>query len=67
MPELRFNDGSVIETGGELRRLELEDGLYVTGEGFLIPVKTEEDVTRVIKELSRVSEHKKKKNESTGD
>ena len=51
MPKLHFDDGCVIETGGELRRLELYDGLYVVGEGYMIPVKTEEEVLRVIENL----------------
>ena len=35
---LRFNDGVNIDTSGELRVLKLSDGLYVVGEGMLIPV-----------------------------
>ncbi len=54
MPVLRFDDGSSIETGGKLRRLELDDGLYVTGKGFLIPVNTEEEVERTLTRLKKI-------------
>ena len=35
---LRFSDGINVDTSGELRAMELEDGWYVVGEGMLIPV-----------------------------
>jgi len=52
MGTLRFSDGIEIDTSGELRLLELNDGWYVVGEGKLIPVKDEEEG------LSRVEEIK---------
>ena len=39
---LQFNDGVNIDTSGELRTLHLYDGWYVTGKGWLIPMKDEE-------------------------
>lgn len=38
MPTLRFTDGEVFDTSGELRVERRYDGLYVVGKGFLIPV-----------------------------
>jgi hypothetical protein len=50
--ELMFNDGVVVETGGPLRKLHLEDGWYVVGEGFLIPVASEDEAERRIVEMT---------------
>ena len=50
---LQFSDGESIETSGELRRLELNDGLYVVGQGFLIPVGNEKEVKTVIASLNK--------------
>ena len=49
---LRFNDGMVFDTRGELRIVEEKDGFYVVGEGWLIPVsnkKTGEEMIRSMK------------------
>ena len=35
---LHFNDGISIDTSGELRILELNDGCYVVGKGMLLPM-----------------------------
>lgn len=48
---LRFTDGIEIDTGGPARRLELEDGLYVVGQGHLIPVSNENEVVATIARL----------------
>jgi|GEM_PF-3081571 len=45
---LKFSDGIEINTSGEVRRLELYDGLYVVGNGHLIPVKDEDEVIHYI-------------------
>jgi hypothetical protein len=52
MSILRFDDGIEIDTSGELRLLELNDGWYVVGEGRLIPVKDEEEGVEIISILS---------------
>jgi len=39
--ELKFDDGVNIKTGGPLRKLHLEDGWYVVGKGFCVPVASE--------------------------
>lgn len=50
---LRFSDGISIDTSGEPRRLELKDGLYMVGNGLLIPCATEEEVQMYIKQNKR--------------
>jgi hypothetical protein len=50
--KLKFSDGITIDTGGPLRKLHLEDGWYVVGEGFLIPVASEDEAERRIVEMS---------------
>ena len=51
MSILRFSDGVTIDTSCPLRVLELSDGFYVVGEGFLIPVSSEEEALEKIKEM----------------
>jgi hypothetical protein len=48
---LKFDDGIEIDTSGSLRTLELIDGWYVVGEGYLIPVKDEVEGNQVITKL----------------
>jgi len=50
---LKFNDGVSIDTSGELRRLQLPDGLYVVGQGMLIPCNSEEEVKELIEKLKK--------------
>jgi hypothetical protein len=52
MTKLRFSDGVEIETGGEFRIITLEDGIYVTGHGFLYPCKDYEEAQKVIETLT---------------
>lgn len=47
---IRFTDGATIDTSGRLRRLELADGLYVVGEGWLIPCRDEAEVAAILAE-----------------
>jgi len=39
---IRFSDGMVFDTRGDLRIVEEQDGFYVVGEGWLIPVSNKE-------------------------
>ena len=48
---LKFSDNIEINTSGPIRRLSLSDGLYVVGNGMLIPCKDEKEVTKLINEL----------------
>lgn len=47
---LRFSDGVEFNTSGDLRIERREDGLYVVGAGMLIPVESQDEGDRVIKE-----------------
>lgn len=53
---MRFNDGVTVDTSGTLRTLELADGLYVIGEGFLIPVGSSAEANETIRELAKGKE-----------
>ena len=48
---LHFSDGVSINTSGPLRILLLDDGFYVVGEGRLIPVDSEEEANKIIKDM----------------
>ena len=48
---LRFSDGVEIFTGGQYRIIEETDGLYVTGRGRLIPVKSREEGAEIIRQV----------------
>ena len=50
--ELKFNDGVTIETGGPLRTLHLEDGWYVVGNGFCIPVASEGEADETVLKMA---------------
>jgi hypothetical protein len=45
---LTFGEGVWINTAGKLRIIRLNGGIYVTGEGHLIPVATREEGERII-------------------
>ncbi len=46
---MKFSDGMKFNTEGRLRMVRKSDGLYVVGEGMLIPVKDEEEAKQIIK------------------
>lgn len=50
---LKFNDGMTINIEGKLRIIEKSDGLYVVGNGMLIPVNNYEEGKKIIKELDK--------------
>ncbi len=50
--ELKFSDGVIIDTAGPLRKLHLEDGWYVVGNGFCIPVASEREADETIVEMT---------------
>jgi hypothetical protein len=50
---LHFTDGVSIDTSGPLRMLLLEDGLYVVGQGMLIPVDTQQEAEDEIARLNK--------------
>lgn len=49
--QLKFSDGMVIHTHGELRCIEFSDGWYIIGEGKLIPVTSEKEGKLLINSL----------------
>jgi hypothetical protein len=51
MGKLRFSDGEEFDTSGPLRKEERGDGWYVIGEGYLIPVESEEAADDMIVKL----------------
>jgi hypothetical protein len=53
---IRFENGTEIDTGGPLRILRVEEGLYVTGEGHLIPCGSEEEAEETIRQMIRTTE-----------
>jgi ArsR family metal-binding transcriptional regulator len=50
---LSFSDGITIDTSGPLRIKRLSDGLYVVGEGTMIPVEDEEEAQQIIEDSKR--------------
>jgi hypothetical protein len=48
---LRFSDGEEFDPRGELRIESRKDGLYVLGQGHLIPIDTREEGERIIREM----------------
>ena len=55
---LKFSDGVSIDTSGELRKLTLSDGIYVVGNGMLVPVDTNKDAEELIEKLGGTVEKK---------
>jgi len=53
---LRFNDGIEIDTSGPLRMIRLEDGLYVVGTGWCIPVEDTEEAETIIEKFKGVQD-----------
>ena len=58
---LRFKDGVEINTGGDLRITKEKDGLYVVGDGKLIPVESEQEGQEMI---ARLKGNKEESNEA---
>jgi hypothetical protein len=53
---LTFGEGVSIDTAGKLCIVSLSHGLYVTGEGHLIPVASHEEGEKIICQLRQRSE-----------
>mgnify|MGYP007057173189 CR=1 FL=1 len=53
MTILKFNDGEEFDTSGELRIEKRSDGIYVVGQGRLIPVRDKMDAEKVIKMIKK--------------
>jgi len=50
---LSFNDGNKVDSSGELRIVRLSDGMYVAGEGMMIPVCSRGEAEDLIKNLRK--------------
>ncbi len=57
MTILKFTDGEEFNTSGELRIEERPDGLYVVGQGRLIPVKNRKEAMKIITILNEQGKH----------
>jgi hypothetical protein len=58
---MRFNDGMSFDTSGPLRTTRRSDGLYVIGNGMLIPVEDREEARKLIEELEDQRQPNKKR------
>jgi hypothetical protein len=52
MSMLHFNDGTSFDTSGPLRIVGKRDGLYVVGNGCLIPIADYAEGEEIINKLS---------------
>ena len=53
MSTLRFNDGISFDTSGPLRITYRRDGMYVVGEGMLVPVSDEREARQLIENINK--------------
>ena len=51
---LKFDDGMQFNTEGELRIERRSDGLYVVGDGMLIPVENVQEARELIADLKAI-------------
>ena len=49
---MRFSDGMTFDTSGPLRTIRKSDGLYVVGNGMLVPVNDHDEAETLIEKLS---------------
>jgi hypothetical protein len=54
---IRFSDGVAFERNGALHIVRERDGLYVVGEGCLIPVADEKEALQTIATLKHLTWH----------
>jgi len=60
---IKFSDGMEFDTSGPLRIESRSDGLYVVGNGCLIPVSSHEEAEEIINR----DKEKKKSKSTKGD
>ena len=53
MATLRFNDGIDFDTSGPLRLSLRRDGMYVVGEGMLVPVQDAHEGRQLIENINK--------------
>jgi ribosomal protein L36 len=49
--KIRFSDGEVFDTDCKLQIIRRYDGLYVIGQGMLIPISTREEGRQIIEDM----------------
>jgi hypothetical protein len=54
--KVKIREGVEIDSSGPLRKVRLEDGWYVVGQGTLNTVDSEEDADLLIQELTSKEE-----------
>lgn len=53
MATLKFSDGMEFDTSGPLRKEMRSDGLYVVGNGMLIPVRDNGEAEKFLKRFKK--------------
>jgi len=53
MSTLRFNDGISFDTSGPLRIICKRDGMYVVGEGMMVPVRDQDEGVQLIENMTK--------------
>ncbi len=51
MSMLRFTDGMSFDTSGPMRIVYKSDGMYVVGEGMMVPVRDQDDGRQLIENI----------------
>lgn len=54
MIKLKFSDSVEVDTSGEARKLQLNNRLYVVGEGVLVSVENNADASVVIEAIRKI-------------
>lgn len=53
MSSLRFTDGMSFDMSGPLRITLRSDGMYVIGQGLLVPVRDEQEGRQLIENITK--------------
>ena len=53
MTNLRFTDGMTFDTSGPLRLQMRSDGMYVIGNGMLVPVRDAQEGRQLIENIEK--------------
>ena len=52
---MRFSDGMTFDTAGPLRTVRKSDGLYVVGNGMILPVNDYTEANELIQKLKPIN------------
>jgi hypothetical protein len=50
---IKFSDGMTFDTKSNIRIIRKSDGMYVVGEGMLIPIDNEEEGKQIIESFMK--------------